>query len=92
MLLSVAPDSQRRFAKKKVCRAVSPTITEKSAAEQLKLDIYGNSNEDVQRCKSEISNKLDGVLQKVTWKDKPHYKEDRKYILMLSRAQVKLYS
>ena len=54
----------------------------------MKLDIYGSTQQDIRKCKDELTGKLQRSLQTMIWSEKPSYEQDRKSIIKLSQLQV----
>lgn len=74
-------------------RTEQPTASARvGRVDPLQLDIYGNTQEAIQRCKLELDKKLDKALETLIWSNKRSYNDDKAYIDQLSQSQViKLY-
>ncbi|XP_067934852.1 protein mono-ADP-ribosyltransferase PARP14-like isoform X2 [Watersipora subatra] len=55
---------------------------------ELHLDIYGNTQADIIKCKRELDNKLHKALETILWSQKASYHDDRDFISKLSALQI----
>ena len=54
----------------------------------MKLDIYGSTQQDIRKCKDELTKKFEKALHTVIWSEKQSYHEDKDSIAKLSQSQV----
>ena len=88
IFFSAGSNLAHQFSRQQSAASFNEFVADEDFETEYKLDIYGNSTEDIRRCKLHLDNKLDKVLETVIWKDKPSYKDDKDYIPKLSHVQV----
>ena len=65
-----------------------PATAYKYVEEELTLDIYGSTEEDINRCKLTLDQQFEKAMQQVDWAKKATYSADRSNIAKLSSIQV----
>ncbi|XP_067933230.1 protein mono-ADP-ribosyltransferase PARP14-like [Watersipora subatra] len=82
------PAQQDPYQQPKGRRVSHHMDAQSSLKSELKLEIYGNTNADIESCKEDINLKLRNALSTIMWRDKPTYMEDRDNISKLSEPQL----
>ena len=75
-------------APKEVEEYVVPVAPFQDVEGELTLDIYGSTQQDVNRCKQLLDKQFEKALKKVDWKEKQTYDADRVNIAKLTPNQV----
>lgn len=52
------------------------------------LDIYAQSDSDIENCQKELMSKLEKAMDTIRWSDKPTYKDDKELIKKLDPDTV----
>ena len=87
-LLYLFADLRFTFRARKEEDDAAPVVQFQDVEGELTLDIYGSTQQDVNRCKQMLDKQFEKALKKVDWKEKQTYDADRVNIAKLTPNQV----